>query len=226
MAKRRQRQSRPAGRQNPKTKRGADVAPAERRPTKAERLAAARRARRRKALLIRIAVSAVATAVVVAIVSWQVISRRNAQRVIAAMTSGDCTYDTRSDPGQVNEHGASPSFSVNPPAGGVHLASAARAGIYGVQAAPEDGLVVHALEHGFIAIFHQPDLADDHVRALQLIADEFSRDVLLIARSNLDVPVAATAWHRRLLCGSVEVPSIRRFVEEYRGEGPEKVPRE
>ena len=228
MAKKRGKRGRPPAKSAAKAKSGPPAATAgsERRVSRAERWEAEKRAKRRRSKVIRIAAGAVAAALVVGVVAWQLISRRNAQQIIAAMTSGDCRYDTRSDPGRVNEHGDNPTFRVDPPSGGVHSPSAARAGTYSEQNAPPDGEVVHALEHGFIAISYRPDLAARDVATLENIADEFDDDVLLLPRPTLDVPVAATAWHRRLLCSEVEPASVRKFVEAYRGKGPEKVPRE
>ena len=227
MAKQRANRGRPAAKKaaaKPKKAKRAD-AEAPRRPTRNERLEAQRRAKRRRSQMMRLAAIVAAAAVVVGIVAWQVTSRRNAAQTIAAMTGGACEYDTETDPGRVNEHTSAPSFTVNPPAGGVHSASAARAGTYTAESAPEDGMVVHALEHGFIAISYRPDLDAARLADLEQIADDFDEDVLLLPRPTLDVPVAATAWHRRLLCGEPEPASVRRFVEAYRGDGPENVPR-
>jgi hypothetical protein len=213
----------------PKTKTKGDQANRPRRregrPTQAERLEALRRARRRRSQLVRFSVAAVAVIVIGGVVAWQVASRRQAQRTIAAMTMGACDYDTRSDPGRVNEHADAVSFKVNPPAGGVHEPSPARAGSYSEEASPPDGQVVHSLEHGYIAISYDPQLAPRDVAALKDIAAAHDEDVLLLPRNDLAVPVAATAWHRRLLCSEVEPASIRKFVQAYVGNGPENVER-
>lgn len=85
--------------------------------------------------------------------------------------------------------------------------------------------MVHALEHGFVAISYRPDLPANDLAALEAIADTFDEDVLLLPRAGLPVRVAATAWHRRLLCTEPEAASVRRFVRAYKGNGPENVPR-
>jgi len=227
MAKQRANRGRPAAKKaasKPKKARQANP-DAPRRPTREERWEAERRAKRRRSRLLRLGASMAVAAVFIGIIAWQVTSRRNAQRTIAAMTSGTCEYDTESDSGRVNEHSSSPSFAVNPPAGGVHSPSAARAGTYSAASAPEDGQVVHALEHGFIAISYRPDVDADQLAELEQLAGDFDDDVLLLPRPTLDVPVAATAWHRRLLCAEPEPASLRRFVKAYRGDGPENVPR-
>ena len=226
MAKQRANRGRPPAK---KAKKASKPRPADtegpRKPTRAERWEAERRAKRRRSSLIRTAAGIVVGALVIGVVAWQFTSRRNAQRTISAMTTASCDYDTRSDRGAVNEHTSSPSFSVNPPAGGVHSPSAARAGTYTAESAPEDGQVVHALEHGFIAVSYRPDLAPEDVAELEELAEDYDEDVLLLPRPNLDMPVAATAWHRRLLCQQPEPANLRRFVEAYKGDGPENVPR-
>ena len=84
---------------------------------------------------------------------------------------------------------------------------------------------MHSLEHGYIAISYRPDLAAGDLSALREILGAHEKDVLLLPRPGLDAAVAATAWHRRLLCAAPEPASVRRFVEAYKGQGPENVPR-
>lgn len=196
----------------------------EKRPTQAERIEAHRRARRRRTRLIRYGAITVLTLGLGGFVAWGVASRRAEQRAVAAMTSGDCRYDTRSDPGRVNQHAQNTSFELEPPSGGIHDGSAATAGAYSEENRPSDGQIVHALEHGFIALWYRPDIGDS-LDALEAIREDFRGDVLLLPRPTLETPVAATAWHRRLLCEDVEEANLRRFVERYRNKGPERVPR-
>ena len=194
-------------------------------PRRAELIEAAHRARKRKARLTRLAIYGVVAALVAGLLAWQIVSRRNAQRTIAVMSAGSCSYDTRSDPGRVNEHSSGAGFRVNPPAGGVHPATPASAGIYTEDNLPGDGPVVHALEHGLIAIFYQPEVPGEDLAALTKLAREYQNDVLLLPRATMEERVAATAWHRRLLCDELEVANLRRFVAAYVGKGPERVPR-
>ncbi len=42
-------------------------------------------------------------------------------------------------------------------------------------------------------------------------------------RPSLPSAVAATAWHRRLLCPSFEREPIELFIRSFRDKGPEKV---
>lgn len=194
-------------------------------PTQAQRLDAARQARRQRRTRLRVAVAIGLIVIIGGVAVWQIQSRRAAQRTIAALTAGTCRYDTKSDPGAVNQHTPSPTFRVDPPSGGLHEPSPASGGIYTGTSVPPDGRVVHALEHGLIAISYRPGLPEDELARLEAIADARPDDVLLLPRPSLEVPVAATAWHRRLLCDEVEPKALRRFLAAYVNKGPERVPR-
>lgn len=144
----------------------------------------------------------------------------NARR---AMTATGCRYDSRSDPG-TGDNGNT-TFSVNPPSGGPHGASPAVGRFYRPgEAAPDDGAVVHALEHGRIAIWYRPDLPAPDIERLSGLLEVRDRMVLLVPRPSLSDPVAATAWRRRLLCPQTDVVALTRFVRTYVDEGPEKQP--
>lgn len=196
------------------------------RVTRAERIEAAQRARRRKSLLTRIGVAVVVVGVVGAIVSLVVSDRRSDQLVIDKLEAGTCRYDTRSDgdAGTGRNHVTDPVFEVNPPSGGDHLANPAGPGIYTAETTPPDGQVVHSQEHGYVILWHKPDLAQDQLDALRTLTSRHSRDVLMVPRPTLPVPVAATAWHKRLLCQHADPTALETFITSYRNKGPEKVP--
>jgi hypothetical protein len=115
-------------------------------------------------------------------------------------------------------------YQVDPPSGGDHLAAPASAGSYRVGNVPADGNLVHSLEHGFVILWHRPDLADAQLDQMLDVAEPYARDVLVVPRASLPTPVAATAWHKRLQCPSLELDVLRRFVDEFRNDGPENVP--
>lgn len=197
--------------------------PRRRGPTREERLAQARRDRRRRQVRTRILIVSAVVVIVAAIVVNVIVNRRSAQRVISALEAGACDYDTRSDAGREDVQ-TPPTYRVDPPAGGVHAASPARAGAYRAAQSPPDGEIVHALEHGLIAVWYRPDLPEETAVRVRELADRFPDDVMVLERPSLSVPVAATAWHRRLLCSEVDRPTVMRFIEAYRGDGPENVP--
>ena len=233
MAKKRPKRKAPSSKRAAPKQQGKQAAKQQAKPaarqdklSRTERLEARRRERRRRSTLVRLAVVGGLVVVLGAVAVWQVGARRNAQRTIAALTAGSCRYDTKTDPGSVNEHVPTPTFAVDPPSGGLHTPEVASAGTYDGSNAPEDGRVVHALEHGYVALWYRPDLAEKDLADLKRLAEAEEADVLLLPRPTMAVKVAATAWHRRLLCNELEVDTLRRFVDAYAGEGPEKVPRE
>ena len=55
-------------------------------------------------------------------------------------------------------------------------------------------------------------------------ADHYRRDVLVVSRPSLQQPIAATAWHHRLLCTGLDQGALLAFVARYRNQGPERIP--
>jgi len=221
--------SRPGSHPKPKPKKTDAAAGAKgsrvSKPTRTERLEAASQATQRRSRFVRVGVSAAVALLVLAIAGYLLVQRRAEQQLVAELTSDTCRFDRRSDPGATNEHNPSPTFAVEPPAGGVHTPAVANAGSFSEANTPPDGQLVHGLEHGLVAIWHQPGLAERDIAELRDLANDFRSDVMLIARPGLESAVAATVWHKRLLCADPEVDQLRRFVTEYRNQGPEKVPR-
>lgn len=162
-------------------------------------------------------------ALIAGVVGSKVRSDRAERYAIAAMTSGGCEFDRRSDPGAVNEHADNPTFQVDPPSGGVHEASAASPGVYTADSLPPEGRVVHALEHGDIAVWYRPDLAVEQIDLLTALVDA-EPDVLVLPRVGLDRAVAVVAWHKRLLCDTFDMTVVRQFVDRYADKGPENQP--
>lgn len=195
-------------------------------PTKAERLAAAERARRRKALRTRVVVGGVVLLLIGAVAAVVINNRRSSSETVSRLEAGSCQFDRSADPdaGAGRNHVASPTYEVNPPAGGDHLPTPAPAGTYTPQNTPPDGQVVHSMEHGYVIVWYRPDLAADAQAQVRQVTDKHAKDVLVVPRASLPKPVAATAWGRRLLCDRVEPAALELFVTTYRNQGPEKVP--
>ena len=197
-------------------------------PTKRERQRAARQKQQRSETLRRwLATAGLVVVVLAAIGGYLLFDRQRDAELREALTSGSCEVDTRSDrtgPAGQN-HVPAPTYSVNPPAGGDHLASAARAGVYAGSSVPADGLLVHSLEHGYVIAWHSPDLPAEQKEQLEEFQRRHEDDVIVAERADLPVPVAATAWGHRLLCEQVEPEVLERFFDERVGDGPEDVPR-
>jgi len=142
----------------------------------------------------------------------------------ASAGNGSCTPDDRFDDGNAHVlNGTDVHYAVQPPAGGTHWQSPAAPGVYGPEEIPPQGAVVHALEHGYVAIWYRVGLSKKDVTAITKLGHELQPDALVVPQKALSVPVAATAWHHRLLCTKVDLAPIRRFVEQWRNQGPERI---
>lgn len=196
------------------------------RPTRAERLEAARRQRNRRVLLGRIAIGGVLAIVVIGAGAFVFTNRAREAAWIGRVEAGSCEFDRRSDTdsGTGRNHVPNVSYEVNPPAGGNHDPQPAPPGVYQGGTVPDDGQLVHSLEHGYVILWHRPDIAKEALDELLGVRAELERDVLVAPRPSLPVPVAATAWHQRLLCDEVEPEALAIFVENARNKGPEDVP--
>ncbi|MGH9222472.1 MAG: DUF3105 domain-containing protein [Acidimicrobiales bacterium] len=188
---------------------------------KVERATLSRRARQRRARRNWI----LATIGVVAICAAVFASARNGaeqrRKLEAFLTAGSCRLDALSDKGR--SHVDAATYTVEPPSGGNHSPFPASAGDYtGGRQAPPDDQVIHALEHGFVAIWTGSIQASPELKNLRR---EFTDDLLLISRPSLgNGVVVATAWHSRLSCTEVEPEVLARFIETRANKGPERVP--
>jgi hypothetical protein len=131
-----------------------------------------------------------------------------------------CTVDSRADPGR--RHIVTATYAVNPPAGGDHDPAPSPPGFYDPQNVPTDGHLVHSLEHGFVVVWYKPDaVAPTTLDALRALADRAAW-VLVVPRPSMPTALAATAWHRRLLCPDGALPPIGTFARIFRDKAPEK----
>ena len=193
--------------------------------TRAQQQAAAAQ-RRTQARRRRLLIALLLVAAVVAVAAYVVSSRQGDDALRSALTAGSCEVDTETDTISGGDgHVASPRYAVDPPAGGDHLASVARGGVYDGDTVPPDGQLVHALEHGYVVAWHAPDLPAEQVEQLAAFEQRHDGDVIVAEREGMATPVAATAWGQRLLCGEVEPAVLDRFAEEHVGNGPEDVER-
>ena len=213
----------PPVRNKPPRAASAPAGPSKRQQERAARQSAAKRDSLRRALTTAGLIALVAAL----IAGYLLYDRRQDAELREALTSGSCEVDRESDrtAPQGQNHVPNPSYRVNPPAGGDHLPSAARAGVYSGQQVPTDGLLVHSLEHGYVIAWYEPDLPADQLAELKEFQAAHEDDVIVAERPGMPVPVAATAWGQRLLCERVEPEALQRFADEYIGKGPEDVDR-
>ena len=189
---------------------------------------AARRSVSQDSVRRKLVAGALVVAAAGAVGAYVVVDRRGDAELSDALTAGSCTVDEQTDPtsGPPGNHVPNPSVAVDPPAGGNHLGSGVTAsGVYAGDRVPVDGLLVHALEHGYVVLWHQPGLDPGGLAQLVALQEASGNDVIVVERASLPVPVAATACGHRLLCGAVEPAVLERFVDERVGNGPEDVTR-
>lgn len=137
--------------------------------------------------------------------------------------AGNCTLDSKADAiGPNGVHIPNPTYTVEPPAGGSHLSTAANPGFYRVGQSPSDGELVHAMEHGFVVLWYRPDLASEKLDQIEVLSDKLGRELIVAPRDSLKGEAAVTAWHKRLLCGELVPEKVEEFSRKYKDKGPEK----
>lgn len=107
------------------------------------------------------------------------------------------------------------------PTSGDHYAAAADCGAYSDR--PDLPLVVHALEHGTVVLWYDPDVEDEARPRLLEVMEEYDSHVIVAPNPEIDEPVVATAWNRRMRFADIDDPAIDEFADVYRNRGPESV---
>ncbi len=114
-------------------------------------------------------------------------------------------------------------YLTNPPAGGPHWGDGvAGPGIKDKEVADE--LLVHSLEHGAAILWYKSDLPQDQVEQLKTIFNDTTGKKIMVARKNLDVPVALTSWGWILKLQTIDEGKIKEFIETNNGRAPENAP--
>ena len=197
--------------------------PASKRPSPAA--ARARQAQEAKALKRRLLISGILV-VLAGVVVFFAARPESGPSVPDQLESGlgSCRYDTEFDGTKANQgdHIRNPTYEVDPPAGGPHLAAPANPGFYTGERVPPDGQLVHAMEHGFVVLWMNPELSDEKVGQVEELSDRFGRELIVVERPSLEGEVAITAWHKRLLCDELVPEKVALFTTEFKDEGPEK----
>jgi len=120
-------------------------------------------------------------------------------------------------------------YEQMPPLSGPHYGVTAEAGFY--EETPALGAIVHSLEHGAVVIYYDPDTLSETAEAdLRAYANEHTGTwkSVIVAPNPSDDPAASyvlTAWRHRLRMDSYDEPTVRAFLAEYLGRGPENAVR-
>lgn len=123
--------------------------------------------------------------------------------------------------------GENVTYNSNPPTSGPHLPTWEKYGIKDKEI--QDELLVHSLEHGYVILSYNcsklPQGSDCEAFKKQLVDIANEKRVwklIVIPRSNLDVPLALTAWGHLDKMNQVDKNRIVAFIDEFRDQGPEK----
>jgi hypothetical protein len=108
------------------------------------------------------------------------------------------------------DHVLEPHWQLSPPAGGEHSPQWLACGVY--ERAVDDGLAVHALEHGAVWITYTPGLDADDVADL---ARKLPAEGILSPYDGLPGPVVATVWGRQLVLAGPDDEGLDAFLEQY-----------
>jgi len=112
-----------------------------------------------------------------------------------------------------------------PPTSGPHYGSTTSAGYY--EERPSFGSLVHSLEHGAVVIYYDPGTITQSAKAhLQSYAQEYTgawQSVIVVPHPEEDPesPYVLTAWRTKLELDSYDKKTVRTFIAEYLGRGPE-----
>ena len=116
--------------------------------------------------------------------------------------------------GLTNDHVDGPvDYPDAPPAGGDHAQVWLNCGAYQEPVPVENA--VHALEHGVVWFAHDPDLPDDDVDRLRALHEARPDRVIVSPYPDIDAPVVAVAWGRRLEVDSADDPRLADFLDAF-----------
>jgi hypothetical protein len=107
-------------------------------------------------------------------------------------------------------HVLEPHWQTVPPAGGEHAPEWLACGVY--DRPVDEGLAVHALEHGAVWITYDPDLDADEVARL---ARKLPAEGILSPYAGLPGPVVVSVWGRQLVLSGADDEGLDDFLAEY-----------
>lgn len=132
-------------------------------------------------------------------------------------------------PSEGTQHVAPPqrvTYGTDPPTSGPHYGEWTQPGFYGQAENPQlPEYLVHALEHGNIVAYYDPQRATpetiaylrEQARRYRGTWDGF----IAVPRPDPEHEVILTAWTRMLRMQTLDTALADRFIDAYRGRGPE-----
>ena len=113
-------------------------------------------------------------------------------------------------------------YNSNPPTSGPHWADVAGPGIKD-EFIPDE-LVLHSMEHGAAVVWYREGLNSNEVDKIKQAFNDSSGKKIILAREDLDVPVALTSWGYLLKLQTIDEAMIKEFIETNNDRAPEEAP--
>src|SRR3989344_3184046 len=110
-------------------------------------------------------------------------------------------------------------YNSNPPTSGPHWAGVAGAGIKD-EPVPDE-LVLHSMEHGAVVVWYREGLDQSEIEKITEAFNSSSGKKIMLARKDLDVPVALTSWGYLLKLETIDEAKIKEFIETNNDRAPE-----
>lgn len=105
-----------------------------------------------------------------------------------------------------------PTYAESPPVGGIHTVYWARCRFF--EEVLDDGLTVHALEHGAVWLAYRPDLPAADLAVLRGFVDGV-HEIVASPYPGISEPVVALAWARQLRLDSVRDARLAQFIDAF-----------
>ncbi|MBI2630911.1 DUF3105 domain-containing protein [Candidatus Nomurabacteria bacterium] len=122
--------------------------------------------------------------------------------------------------GHVGRNETHPAYKSNPPTSGPHWAGVAGPGIKD-EIVPDE-LILHSMEHGAAVVWYREDLEQSEIDKIKEAFISADGKKIMLARKDLDVPVALTSWGYLLKLETVDGVKIKEFIETNNDRAPEK----
>ena len=113
-------------------------------------------------------------------------------------------------------------YNSNPPTSGPHWVGVAGAGIKN-EPVPDE-LVLHSMEHGAVVVWYREGLDQSEIEKITEAFNSSSGKKIMLARKDLDVPVALTSWGYLLKLETIDEAKIKEFIETNNDRAPESAP--
>jgi hypothetical protein len=110
-------------------------------------------------------------------------------------------------------------YNSNPPTSGPHWVGVAGAGIKD-ELVPDE-LVLHSVEHGAAVVWYREGLEQSEIDKITQAFNDSSGKKIMLARKDLDVPVALTSWGYLLKLETIDEAKIKEFIETNNDRAPE-----